>query len=289
MTPIWSASANTNDRLAARHVDGEAFDDLTSAFRDLLTAAESCGILESDVRRQAEEPGGGRGRALRRVLAGSANLADVEEIGPVDSARLLVLVHRTRATPVSRRQQANVASNALCVRPRPEHTVWLLRNAPRSLSNDRALADARRIAAQERSAADTVGCAISPGLTDWTDLACAYQDAAALAAAAEDGTLVYVEQHWASLGLQRIRAHLDGSAQQPIRRLRDYDDQHSGHLLATLTHWLRLGGDMNQVAKALHLHPNTARYRVNRAAKIADLDLKNPLQVALLTLLTSQR
>jgi DNA-binding PucR family transcriptional regulator len=37
-------------------------------------------------------------------------------------------------------------------------------------------------------------------------------------------------------------------------------------------------GDVRSAAKLLHVHPNTLRYRVRRAAEVTGIDLDDPLQ-----------
>jgi purine catabolism regulator len=65
-----------------------------------------------------------------------------------------------------------------------------------------------------------------------------------------------------------------------------YDRQHRSELLPTLQAFLEQGGNCRQAAQALHLHPNTVRYRLSLVEKICRVDLRSPsvrfnLQLAL--------
>jgi PucR C-terminal helix-turn-helix domain/Purine catabolism regulatory protein-like family len=55
--------------------------------------------------------------------------------------------------------------------------------------------------------------------------------------------------------------------------LLEYDEQHNAGLVGTLTAVLDHAGDTMKVAQELHLHANSVRYRVKRAAEIAGVDL----------------
>lgn len=61
-----------------------------------------------------------------------------------------------------------------------------------------------------------------------------------------------------------------------IARLLDYDRQHDASLLRTLRAYLDSFGDIPAAAAALHVHPNTFRYRLRRMTEACDLDLGDP-------------
>nr|WP_246303637.1 PucR family transcriptional regulator [Nocardioides thalensis] len=82
-------------------------------------------------------------------------------------------------------------------------------------------------------------------------------------------------------------SHLSG----PVERLRQYDESNGSTMLATLGAWFDSFGDVRLAAEAIHVHPNTFRYRLRRIAEIGQLDLDDPserlaamLQVRLLQL-----
>ncbi|OZM81369.1 CdaR family transcriptional regulator [Pseudonocardia sp. MH-G8] len=59
----------------------------------------------------------------------------------------------------------------------------------------------------------------------------------------------------------------------PVGRLLRYDGAHRSRLVRTLEAWLDAFGDVNAASAAVHVHPNTFRYRLRRIAEIGDLDL----------------
>ncbi|PTM86562.1 MULTISPECIES: helix-turn-helix domain-containing protein [unclassified Streptomyces] len=62
----------------------------------------------------------------------------------------------------------------------------------------------------------------------------------------------------------------------PIARLAAYDEQRRSNLIETLRAWLDAFGDINAAAAAVHVHPNTFRYRLHRLAEVGGIDLDNP-------------
>ncbi|MGV9367923.1 PucR family transcriptional regulator [Amycolatopsis sp. NPDC003731] len=61
-----------------------------------------------------------------------------------------------------------------------------------------------------------------------------------------------------------------------VARLLDYDAQHHAHLLETLRAWLDAFGDVIAASAAVHVHPNTFRYRLRRLAEVGGFDLTDP-------------
>lgn len=59
----------------------------------------------------------------------------------------------------------------------------------------------------------------------------------------------------------------------PVARLLEYDARHNSHLLATLRAWLDAFGDVIAASAAVHVHPNTFRYRLQRLAEVGGIDL----------------
>jgi hypothetical protein len=62
----------------------------------------------------------------------------------------------------------------------------------------------------------------------------------------------------------------------PMARLLAYDTEHHANLVETLVAWLDAFGDAVAAAAALHVHPNTFRYRLRRLAEVGELDLSDP-------------
>ncbi|MDN5856215.1 MAG: helix-turn-helix domain-containing protein, partial [Actinomycetia bacterium] len=67
---------------------------------------------------------------------------------------------------------------------------------------------------------------------------------------------------------------LDGHA----RVLLSWDERHGGNLAESVRAYLGAFGNVAEAAERTHVHPNTLRYRVRKACKIADLDLTDPEQ-----------
>ncbi|RMI38294.1 PucR family transcriptional regulator, partial [Actinomadura harenae] len=62
----------------------------------------------------------------------------------------------------------------------------------------------------------------------------------------------------------------------PVPRLRAYDAGHRTALTETLAAWLDTFGDVPAAAAAVHVHPNTFRYRLKRLTEVSGLDLTDP-------------
>ncbi|MBM7650135.1 DNA-binding PucR family transcriptional regulator [Bacillus ectoiniformans] len=62
---------------------------------------------------------------------------------------------------------------------------------------------------------------------------------------------------------------------QTIKKLMKYDNDHHSNLLETIFVFLQFDGNMNEAAKALHVHANTLAYRLKRIAEISEIDLKD--------------
>ncbi|MFF8418670.1 helix-turn-helix domain-containing protein [Streptomyces sp. NPDC015680] len=62
----------------------------------------------------------------------------------------------------------------------------------------------------------------------------------------------------------------------PVIRLRAYDAEHNTALTDTLDAWLSTFGDVPAAAAAVHIHPNTFRYRLKRLSVVAGIDLGDP-------------
>ncbi|MFG1922985.1 PucR family transcriptional regulator [Cryptosporangium sp. NPDC048952] len=63
-----------------------------------------------------------------------------------------------------------------------------------------------------------------------------------------------------------------------LARLADYDTQHRGNLVETLTAWLDAFGDSVLAAESVGVHQNTFRYRLRRVADVGQCDLTDPDQ-----------
>ncbi|MEV0091246.1 helix-turn-helix domain-containing protein [Streptomyces sp. NPDC050738] len=71
----------------------------------------------------------------------------------------------------------------------------------------------------------------------------------------------------------RIAADGGGPPDGPLVRLRAYDAEHNTALTETLAAWLDTFGDVIAASAAMHVHPNTFRYRLKRLSEVSGLDL----------------
>lgn len=84
---------------------------------------------------------------------------------------------------------------------------------------------------------------------------------------------------WAEAILLRLLdspARADLEALSPLHQITDYDAHHETSYLVTISEWLRCQGNVRLAAKALDLHPNTLRYRLERFRELFNIDLDNP-------------
>nr|BFE57811.1 helix-turn-helix domain-containing protein [Dactylosporangium thailandense] len=61
-----------------------------------------------------------------------------------------------------------------------------------------------------------------------------------------------------------------------VVRLRAHDARHQTAFTETLAAWLDSFGDVPAAAAAVHVHPNTFRYRLKRIAEVSGIDLADP-------------
>ncbi|MGG0719607.1 PucR family transcriptional regulator [Robertmurraya massiliosenegalensis] len=63
-----------------------------------------------------------------------------------------------------------------------------------------------------------------------------------------------------------------------LTKLKQYDLEHHTQLFQTLETYLNLDSNMNEAAKALHIHLNTLNYRLKRIAEIGEINLRDAYQ-----------
>ncbi|HVL86150.1 MAG TPA: helix-turn-helix domain-containing protein [Pseudonocardia sp.] len=84
------------------------------------------------------------------------------------------------------------------------------------------------------------------------------------------------------LGIYRLLVGIDdpGEVERFVQRwigaLLDYDRQRGANLVRTLSHYLDRGGSYEATARALIVHRNTLKYRLQRIRQITGLDLSDP-------------
>jgi hypothetical protein len=203
--------------------------------------------------------------------------------GRAPQALLVVLRAEDRLPVLSRRAAAVVAGTDARVHTDGELVVVALAPA----ADAEALVDA--VAAGCPTVVAGVA-AVAEEASDWTTAA--RQAAGAASAAADlglrtgraDDPLVAAE-----LVVQEAQEAVAGLVRElpdsPLRRLQAHDARGGSDLVASLTAWCRAGFDVPAAATALHVHTNTLRYRLRRAAEVSGLDLTRPRQLLALQLL----
>lgn len=97
------------------------------------------------------------------------------------------------------------------------------------------------------------------------------------AATSEAPSCATVDQAWAQVTIDRaVHALASERLLGPIEVLWAHDRQHGSAYLTTLAGWLERPGAPSDAARALHVHPNTLRYRIQRITEVSDLDLSDP-------------
>jgi DNA-binding PucR family transcriptional regulator len=90
-----------------------------------------------------------------------------------------------------------------------------------------------------------------------------------------DGGAVSYEQ----LGAYRYLVHMEldeaprDRYRQAVEKLAEYDGRHGTRLIETLERFLADRGSVSASARALYVHPNTVRQRLERIQRVGDLDL----------------
>jgi hypothetical protein len=85
---------------------------------------------------------------------------------------------------------------------------------------------------------------------------------------------IYLETLLDRLG--DLLASDDDVPRGPVARLRGYDAGNGTDLTASLRAYLEAFGDIGRGAAAMHVHPNTFRYRIRRVREVSGIDLADP-------------
>jgi sugar diacid utilization regulator len=240
--------------------------DLHDAMADLMRllegsiASESADAVPADV------------RALRRALRGASR--------PEDEGRLAARFRGARVCVVATTQQVAVRTGLLAtpdvlVDTHEEGLVLLVPGLPRDTGTDRTTRTVTRI----HRAAPQAAVGISGPLDHVAHAPRGLDEANRALALGAPGTCVRADDRWFDVAVSRLRESIRVSlvGGSPLDRLDD--PARSGvDLRTTLTTWLRLDGDVRATASQLHLHPNSVRYRLQRASQLCGIDLDDPLQ-----------
>ena len=119
--------------------------------------------------------------------------------------------------------------------------------------------------------------ALGPAV-DWRDARLSFSRAVAtlrVAAEEEEGLLI-ADEHRLEILLGLDRRLADDIARAALRALENESPASRERLTATLGAWLRHRGRTEEVARALHVHPQTVRYRLGRLRDLFGDRLEDP-------------
>jgi hypothetical protein len=199
------------------------------------------------------------------------------------SALLVVLRHDGPLGVLSRRAAAMLSGTTSRVHTEDHHVVV-------ALSPD---GDATALLDPVRSSCPSVVAGVAPvedDASDWV-VAARLADSSARAAARLGRAVGYPSDPEVAAELVVDEAHeavtdlVRSLPDAPLRRLHEHDSRTSGELVASLTAWCRAAFDVPAAAAALHVHPNTLRYRLKRATEVSGLDVSRPRQLLAMQLL----
>jgi PucR-like helix-turn-helix protein len=133
--------------------------------------------------------------------------------------------------------------------------------------------------------------ALGPAVT-WPEARISFARARKLLTLVQDGALdagsglILADEHGLALLLGGDRRLALDLAARTLRPLVDETDRSRARLIETLAAWLRLRGRTEEVARSLHVHPQTVRYRLGRLRdlfgdRLEDPDARFELEVAL--------
>ena len=107
-----------------------------------------------------------------------------------------------------------------------------------------------------------------------------YRDAELAVERVRAGTLAYEDFDLATLVLSEVEPeHIRPRVDELMAPLRA-----NPPLLEALVEYFARDMDVNATAEAMHVHPNTLRYRLSRVEKLLGRSLRNPATIAELSL-----
>ncbi|RKT53415.1 PucR family transcriptional regulator [Saccharothrix australiensis] len=128
--------------------------------------------------------------------------------------------------------------------------------------------------------AEAVVAAGIGGRADAAQLPASRHEADECLALASGEPVVY-DQAWAQVLLRRLAAVAESGrlpGRGPVADLVRHDRAFGTQYAMTLQAWLAAQGDAREAAKALSVHPNTLRYRMQKMAEVTSLPLDDPDQ-----------
>ena len=116
--------------------------------------------------------------------------------------------------------------------------------------------------------------------SDICDVPRSYRDAELAVERVREGTLAYEDFDLATLVLSEVAPeHIQPRVDELMAPLRA-----NPPLLEALVEYFARDMDVNATAEAMHVHPNTLRYRLSRVEKLLGRSLRNPATIAELSL-----
>lgn len=216
-------------------------------------------------------------RALRRALSGRHRPQDEALLSSRFHGSRLCVVRVPRGWRAAVEAEVTTAPGVV-VDDRGEDLVVLVPGLPRQASSNPQDRVTRLIARIHR-VAHTAAVGVSSVLDGVAQAPRALDEATRAVAVCEAGKAVFAERAWFDIALARMRDSIRASlaVDGPLSRLDD-GLRSGADLRQTLLTWLEADGDIRTAADRLHLHPNTLRYRLRRAAEITGLELEDPMQ-----------
>lgn len=253
--------------------------DVADRLADLMTEISA---LEVVLRREQAAAGGSpQAAALLRLLRGRPTPQDASSVEVRLTGSRVVVIRAPRRSAAALRARLESSRRSQVVAPTDEELVVLVGAYPRGGSGAARVSPAEQLAAGVvRECAEAV-VGISTTLQNESDVSAAYQEAQEAAAMAADTEQRWVaaDLHWATLAARRLAPSLARclTIDNPLARLRRYDNEQGTNLVETVATWLANNCDTARASSALSVHPNTLRYRLRRAETVAGLDLGDPL------------
>ena len=259
--------------------------------RQLNAVAQEFTSLVTQLRSHTEDWGQTPEQAtLGRLLVGECGAEDAVAAGlSFADARLLVARLPDPQTAVRLVEQLRTDRGAVAIWQPPANLVVVARGMPRHAQDDRGRRAALRIAGAVLRAAPSASVGVSSPLTGADQVHAAKVEAldAALIAGSSTVRVGFADERWAELTAMRLARQGKRALplDNPLTRLRRYDERRGTDFARTLSIWLDANGDTATTAAAMSLHPNTLRYRIRRLQDICGLDLDDPDARALAHLL----
>lgn len=221
-----------------------------------------------------------RGQLMRQLLAGEAG-AGLPAGDPLPGGSVLVGVRLAAPAGDGELLAARLADALSLHAQRFQGSVGLAAAVEERVyallpTDDRHRLDPLLRSCLGRIAPTTGWVAVGPPLADVDELARARRQVDRLLSLrdrrqAPTGTVTHVEDMRDELALAALAdasADLLELRHGAVHAIASYDRQHGTSYVGTLRAWFEACGDVKEAAADLHVHPNTFRYRLTRAAEL---------------------